>query len=163
MTLQKTLLLLVVCGGLRAAEPSPLAGTWTLRAAEIQRADGTRETDPAYGPKAQGLLMIDSEGRYSLQIFRPDRPKFAAGDKRQGTQQEYQAALLGISTHTGRIVLDPTNQLLVFQIEFAAYPNWDHTEQKRKFQLANGELTYQVPATSAGGISPVSVWRRVGR
>jgi hypothetical protein len=145
-----------------AQERTTLEGTWTLRAAEIQRPDGTRETDPSYGPKAQGLLMVDKDGRYSLQIFRPDRPKFASGEKKRGTPQEYEAALLGISTHVGQIVLDPSNQTIVFKIDHAAFPNWEHTEQKRKFQLSDGELTYQVPAVT-GGTTAVSVWRRVGR
>jgi hypothetical protein len=147
-------------GGPAAPEPS-LAGTWVLRAAEQIRPDGTRVTDPSYGPGAQGLLMIDGEGRYSLQIFKPGRPKFASGDKHRGTPEEYEAAVLGMSSHVGRLVVDAANQMLIFQIEFASYPNWEQTEQKRKFQLSGDELNYQVPASAgSNGIIAVSVWRR---
>jgi hypothetical protein len=104
--------------------------------------------------------MIDDTGRYSLQIFRPGRPKFASGDKRRGTPQEYEAAVMGMSTHVGHIVVDPANQTLIFQIDLAAFPNWDQTQQKRKFQLSGDELSYQVPATAAGGTIAASVWRR---
>src|SRR3954468_24139796 len=100
---------LVSMEGRLRAEDQPaglLAGTWTLKAAEIVRPDGSRATDPAYGAKATGLLMIDKEGAYSLQIFRPDRPKFASGDKRTGTPQEYETTVMGMSTHFGRIFVD---------------------------------------------------------
>lgn len=140
--------------------PCPLAGTWTLRATEIIRPDGTRVTDPAYGSDAKGFLMVDGEGRYSLQIFRPGRPRFASGDKKRGTPQEYESSVLGMSTHTGRIVVDTEHRTLQFQIDLAAYPNWEHTTQTRQFQLSGDELSYQVPAAAGAGMIAVSVWRR---
>lgn len=140
------------------ATPS-LAGTWILRAADELHADGSRV--PSYGPNPQGVLMIDAEGRYSLQIFRPERPKFASGDKKRGTPEEYEAAVLGGSTHIGRIVVDAANRVLIFHIDFASFPNWDQTEQKRQYRLAGDELSYQVPATAHGdGTVAISVWRR---
>ena len=45
----------------------PLAGSWTLVAADQLRPDGSRVHD--YGAAPQGLLLIDVEGRYSLQIY----------------------------------------------------------------------------------------------
>ena len=38
-----------------------------------------------YGERPEGLLVLDADGRYSLQIFSADRPRFAAGDKAKGT------------------------------------------------------------------------------
>jgi len=139
----------------------PLAGTWILQAAQVIPPDGKPETDAAYGPDAKGVLMVDNGGQYSLQIFRPDRPKFASGDKKKGTPQEYEAALLGISTHVGHIILDTATQTLQFKIDHAAYPNWEHTIQTRKFKLAGDELYYQVPANAGSGTIAVSIWRRV--
>ncbi|MDJ1468984.1 lipocalin-like domain-containing protein [Xanthocytophaga flava] len=139
----------------------PLAGTWMLKAAQVLLPDGNLVTDTAYGKNAKGILMIDSDGQYSLQIFRPDRPKFASGDKKRGTPKEYESALLGISTHVGHIKMDTVNKLLTFQIDNAAYPNWESTTQVRKFRLLNDELYYQVPSTVAAGTTAVSVWKRV--
>src|SRR6476659_9807786 len=78
-----------------------LKGTWVMAAAYEILADGTRTTN--YGEHPRGLLMIDAQGRYSLQIFRVNRPKFASGDKTRGTADEYREAVLGSSTHTGRV------------------------------------------------------------
>src|ERR1700677_2640609 len=89
-----------------AAETRPLSleGTWVMTSAYEIKADGTRTTN--YGEHPNGLLMIDTDGRYSLQIFRPGRAKFAAGDKTRGTPEEYRDAVLGASTHTGHVTID---------------------------------------------------------
>ena len=139
----------------------PLAGTWVLKAAEVIFPDGTHATDTAYGKNAKGILMIDEDGQYSLQIFRPDRLKFASGDKKKGTPEEYESALLGISTHIGHIKIDTVNNILQFNIDYAAYPNWDNTTQTRKFKLSNEELYYEVPAKAAAGTIAVSIWTRI--
>jgi len=140
--------------------PHPLSGTWELKRAEIARPDGTIGVDANYGPDARGLLIVDQTGRYSLQVFRPDRPKFASGDKARGTPEEYKFALLGLSTHTGRISVDTANHQLVFHIEHAAFPNWEHTDQRRAYQVSDEELSYQVPP-GPSGTSAISVWRRL--
>jgi len=135
-----------------------LVGTWTLTAADDLLPDGKRV--PAYGAAPRGVLMIDRDGRYSLQIFRSDRRKFAGNDKRHGTPEEYEAAVLGMSSHIGHCAINPTSHTLDFHIDVASYANWDGTVQKRAFTLAGDELSYQVPA-NASGIVPISVWRRV--
>lgn len=135
-----------------------LAGTWTLVAADVLHADGTRARD--YGAAPKGLLLIDAQGHYSLQIFKAERPHFASGDKLTGTSAEYQAAVLGSSTHFGTISVEPAAGTLTFKIENASFPNWEGTEQKRTFELNGDELSYRVPARPDGSI-PISVWRRL--
>jgi hypothetical protein len=139
----------------------PLSGTWLLKEAQVIFPDGTRATDTAYGKNAKGVLMIDDNGQYSLQIFRPDRPKFVSGDKKRGTPAEYEAALVGISTHIGHIKIDTVNKTLQFKIDYAAYPNWDNTSQIRNFKLQEDELYYEVPAKTAAGTIAVSIWKRI--
>ena len=142
------------------SQPGPLSGTWTLKAAQVILPDGKRVTDPAYGDSAKGILMIDANGQYSLQIFKPDRPKFSSGDKKHGTPDEYASALLGLSTHTGHVRVDSAQALLFFDIDYAAYPNWNHTTQARKFRLSGNELYYEVPPSAGAGTIAVSVWER---
>jgi hypothetical protein len=140
--------------------PSVLAGTWTLTRADEIRPDG--EIVEPYGADATGLLMIDSSGRYSLQIFRQHRPRFAAGDKRRGTAAEFEAAVLGTSAHVGRCSVEPATGTLTFSIEHAAYPNWEGTVQKRKYLLNGDTLSYEIPASATGdGTIPRSFWKRL--
>jgi hypothetical protein len=141
-------------------QPCPLSGTWILKAAQVILKDGSRATDPAYGDSAKGILMIDADGQYSLQIFKPDRPKFSSGDKKHGTADEYASALLGMSTHVGHVRMDSAHALLFFDIDYAAYPNWNHTMQTRKFRLTGNELYYEVPPSAGAGTIAVSIWER---
>ncbi len=112
-----------------------------------------------YGADARGLLMIDRSGRYSLQIFRADRPHFMSRDKYKGTAQEYAAATTGISTHVGLVELKPAEGQVVFRIESASFPNWEGTVQRRRYKLAGDILSYEVPPAADGTIAQ-SVWRR---
>jgi len=137
---------------------SPLAGTWTLVAADVVHADGSRARD--YGAAPKGLLLIDAAGRYSLQIFKSERPRFAAADKLAGTDAEYKAAVLGSSTHYGTVSIDTTAHTLTFKIEAASFPNWEGGAQTRSYELTGDELSYRVPARPNGD-TPISVWRRL--
>lgn len=137
-------------------DPS-LSGTWTLVAADVQHRDGSRDRD--YGADPKGLLIIDTQGHYSLQIFKSERQPFASNDKGKGTAAEYKTAVMGSSTHFGTITVDRPNQTLTFNIQNASFPNWEQTQQTRHYQLENGELSYRVTARPNGDI-PISVWRR---
>jgi lipocalin-like protein len=153
-------LLVVIPATAHAASPSaaPLVGTWTLMAADVLHADGTRTRD--YGAAPKGLLEIDANGRYSLQIFKSERPRFAAGDKLAGTDTEYRSAVLGSSTHYGTISLDAPHGTLTFNIEAASFPNWEGAAQTRHYELNGDELSYRVPPRPDGN-TPISVWRRL--
>jgi hypothetical protein len=145
----------------RAVEPPlSLAGTWIMESAYEIRADGTRTT--AYGEHPNGLLMIDAQGRYTLQIFRVGRAAFASGDKTRGQPDEYRDAALGSSTHFGRVRLDEANHQLVFDVEAASFPNWEGKRQVRDYRYENGLLTYNVPASASGnGTVAYSIWRKL--
>ena len=140
------------------AGPERLAGTWTLVAADVLNPDGVRAQ--AYGDDPQGRMIVDAEGRYSIEILKSARAKFASGDKRKGTPAEYQDAVVGVSAHYGAIKDDPVAGLLTFTIEQSAYPNWTGTVQVRRYVLKGDELSYQ-PAGPQEGPAPITVWRRV--
>lgn len=137
---------------------SPLAGTWTLVAADVQHPDGSRASD--YGASPKGLLLIDGQGHYSLQIFKAGRPAFHAGDKAKGTPDEYKAAVMGSSTHYGTLRVEPDRGVLVFHIQGASFPNWEGREQRRQYELKDGVLSYRVTARPNGDV-PISVWRKI--
>lgn len=141
-----------------AGAPFPLAGSWTLVAADVLRADGSRARD--YGEAPRGMLQIDTQGRYTLQIYQSERPLFASGDKKTGSAPEYQAASLGSSTHFGTLVIDTRAQTLAFHIEQSAFKNWEGSVQQRRYELHGDELSYRVPPRADGSV-PISVWRRL--
>lgn len=141
-----------------SAAPFPLSGTWTLQAADQLHADGTRSSD--YGAAPRGLLIVDTEGRYSLQIFSSERKPFASASKAEASAVEFKSAVMGSSTHFGTISIDAAKGTLTFAIEGASFPNWEGARQERPYTLAGDVLSYQVPAR-ANGRTPISVWRRL--
>lgn len=147
--------------GLLASSPiqDRLAGTWTLVSVDNVQPDGTR-VQP-YGSHPDGRLMLDAQGRYAVQIFRPGRAKFASGDKSKGTPEENRETVLGTNSHFGRYTVDEAGHRITFQIEHASFPNWEGTEQTRSFTLNGDELRYTVRTTTTGGAEIAEVtWKR---
>lgn len=140
-----------------AMAASPLQGTWTLVAADKLLPGGERVRD--YGAAPKGRLIVDADGRYSLQIFKSERVRFA-GDKSAGSAEEFASAVMGSSTHYGTVAMDARQGILSFEIEGSSFPNWEGTVQKREFTLENKLLSYRVPARPDGSI-PLSVWRKI--
>lgn len=142
------------------SEPLNLVGTWVMQAAYEIHADGTRTTN--YGEHPNGLMTVDAVGVYSIQIYRPDRPAFASGVKSKGEPDEYRAAVLGSSTHFGRVAVDAAAHQLLFDVEASSFPNWEGKRQIRNYTYADGVLSYAVPASASGdGTIAYSVWRRM--
>ncbi|MEH6419831.1 lipocalin-like domain-containing protein [Pseudomonas sp. CGJS7] len=136
----------------------PLQGTWTLVAADKRLPNG--ETARDYGQNPKGRLVVDGQGRYSLQIFKSERPRFAGDNKADGSADEFKSAVMGSSTHYGSVTIDPQAGALEFSIEGSSFPNWEGTTQKRQYTLDGTELRYEVPARADGSV-PISVWRRL--
>jgi hypothetical protein len=155
-------LLTVFLGAIRlsAQAAADLTGTWQLVAVDNILPDGKRVK--LYGDDPVGRLVFDADGHYALQMMRVGRPRFAGNDKNNGTAEENRAAVQGINTHFGRYEVRPDEELVVFRIDHASYPNWEGTAQERLFSLQGEVLTYTVPrpTTGAGATSEV-VWRKL--
>lgn len=158
--MRKTMMAMVLAmagAGAAQAADFPLAGTWTLTAADRITPAGVREHD--YGAAPKGRLIVDAAGRYSLQIFKSERTGFASGDKKRGTPEEYADAALGSSTHYGTIAIDEAAHQLLFRIEGASFKNWEGATQRRNYELKGDVLSYRVPTAPDGNV-PISEWRR---
>ena len=59
------------------ASAKQLVGTWTLVSVSNIQPDG-KMNPQAFGPNPEGMLTFDAKGRYSLQICRSGRAKFAS-------------------------------------------------------------------------------------
>jgi hypothetical protein len=136
----------------------PLQGTWTLVAADKILPDGKTVRD--YGENPKGRLVVDDKGRYSLQIFKSERQRFASDSKADASVDEFRSAVMGSSTHYGTMTFDEQAGVLVFSIEGSSFPNWEGTIQKRQYTLDGAKLRDTVPPRADGSI-PVSEWRRL--
>jgi hypothetical protein len=120
----------------QASTQDSLQGTWVMEAAYEISADGMRTTN--FGEHPKGLFVVDAKGRYSLRIFRANRAPFASGDKTKGTPDEYRQAVLGSSTHFGRVSIDRAKHQLDFDLEAASFPNWDGKRQVCDYTFKDG-------------------------
>jgi hypothetical protein len=156
------LALLCLTGGraAHAATATDLVGTWSVVLVDNILPDGSRVA--LYGPHPQGLLMFDGHGRYSLQLLRADRLKFASNDKSKGSADEIKSAVEGSNGHFGRYSVDSNGNTITFRIDHASFSNWDGTTQVRSFSLVGDRLTYRVPSpTSGGSVTGEVAWRRL--
>jgi hypothetical protein len=150
---------LALLGAAHADDLASLQGTWVMQSAYEIHPDGSRTTN--YGEHPEGLFSVDGAGRYNMQIFKAGRPVFASGDKAHGTAQEYRAAVVGSSTHFGKVAIDAAKHQLIFTVEAASFPNWEGKTQVRNYSFQNGVLRYAVPASASGsGTVAYSVWRK---
>ena len=87
-----------------------LVGTWSLVSNENVAPDGAKRQP--FGANPKGILILDANGRYAQVFTHPDRPKFKANNRLQGTPEEIRAAWDGPSHTLGHgLSLRQTKQL----------------------------------------------------
>jgi Lipocalin-like domain len=79
-------LLALLTGGAVGQTAKDLVGTWTWVQVDLTRPDGTKYQP--FGTNPKGFVIFDSNGRFAYLLSRPDRPKFAANNRDQGTPEE---------------------------------------------------------------------------
>jgi hypothetical protein len=147
-------------GGAVGQTAKDLVGTWTWVSVDLTRADGTK-TQP-FGPSPKGYVIFDSNGHFAYLLARPNRPKFAANNREQGTPEENKATVLGTLAYSGRYSVSDGGKTLTFHIEASSYPNAEGVDQKRSITLTEDELKWTNPApTVAGGGTAQTVLKRV--
>jgi Lipocalin-like domain len=140
-----------------------IVGSWNLLIDDGIAPDGSRV--PRYGPNPKGLLIFGADGRYSLQIMRDARPKFAGNDRLKGTPDEMKAAFQGMISHFGTYTINEADKSFTIRIEGSSYPNWDGTTQKRTITaLVGDDFVYanQAPSSAVANADRSELaWRRV--
>ncbi len=116
-------------------ERIPIIGAWKLISFEIQRENG--EVVYPFGKNAQGSVIYTESGRVSAQVMRPDRPRFASGDRLRGTTEEIKANYEGFVSYYGPYEFDRKKGLVIHHMEGSLFPNWEGQRQK-------DSLNYQV-------------------
>jgi len=116
---------------------NPLVGTWRLVSWENRATDGTRSYP--MGPDALGILIYTGDGHFSSTLVRADRAEFASGDLLGGTDEERASAAVGYLGYCGRYTLQ--GDQVINHVELSLFPNWVGTDQRRRIELSDGQLT----------------------
>jgi len=134
-------------------------GTWRLDSIHYVRPDGTK-VEP-FGPGAKGMLYFDAGGRFATQAMAANRPRFVSNNRMTGTPEENKTASQGVVAYFGTYSVDEAKRILTLHIEMSSYPNWNRTDQIRRFKFVGDELRYTAPTSTANPAESAElVWRR---
>ena len=97
-----------------------LVGTWSYESVVVERTDGTRLAP--FGPDPKGIIILSADGRYSLQLTRPDIPKIASKDRLSGTPEENRAVAQGVLSQFGTYSVNAAEGMLTLHVETQFVP-----------------------------------------
>ena len=138
-----------------------LVGAWKLITFEFRRND--ESVIYPYGKKARGSIIYTESGRYSAQLMRMERPRFAIPDQQQGTPAEIDIAFKGCISYFGSYEIDLENNLILHRVEGSIFPNMEGSNQIRMFELSGDHMTLTTPPFKLDGENAIGrlEWKKV--
>ena len=119
-----------------------LIGTWSVLAMEHYTDDG--EVGRPFGDEPRGIIVYTAERYMTAVLMRPGRAPFASGDVLGGTEAERAASFLGANAFAGRWEVQGPE--VVHHLEVTTFPNWVGTDQRRRFEVNDTNLTLYPPS-----------------
>jgi len=142
----------------KGATAKELLGEWNLVSIENEKGEKSR----SFGENPRGLFIFGPNGRYALQIFRPDLPKFASNNRLTGTPEENMAVVQGTLAHFGTYKVDEKAGSFTIKPEGSSYPNWTGVEQPaRTFEISGDNLKIVNPSPSTGSSVSYLMFKRI--
>jgi hypothetical protein len=150
---------LVASRAVTAQPASQFVGTWSLVSIRYVSPDG-HAVEP-FGPNAKGMLVFDGT-RFATQVMAASLPKFASNNRMVGTPQEYEAISRGVVAYFGTYTVKEADRIVTLHIERSSFPNWEATDQQRKFEFVGDELRYTAASSTANPAEAAQLtWKRV--
>jgi hypothetical protein len=129
-----------------------LVGTWTYESIVVERTDGTRVAP--FGSDPKGFITLSADGRYSLQLIRPDIPKIASKDRLSGTAEENRAVAQGVLSQFGTYSVNEAEGTLTLHVETSSFPNENGTDHERIItSISADKLQWTNPTPTTPGIA----------
>lgn len=135
-----------------------IVGVWKLVSSVNTAKDGKITKGISFGPNPDGRFIFTSSGRYASVNVNPNLPKFASGNRMQGTPDEYKAVVHGSSAGFGTYTVSPDGKVLTLKQEGGTWAHWTGTEQKRNLTISGDDMKYTL-AASVGGTSELAYKR----
>jgi hypothetical protein len=138
-----------------------IIGAWKLVSFEFRKDNGS--VIYPFGAEARGSVIYTESGRFSGQLMRINRPKFAIPDQMQGTPEEIEANYKGSISYFGTYEIDTDKGEVNHFVEGSIFPNMEGTKQKRFYELSENQLLLKTPPFKVGGERAVGIitWKRV--
>jgi hypothetical protein len=136
-------------------------GAWKLIASEMRTSGG--DVHYPLGEDCMGRLVIDTDGNFSAQLMRSDRPRFASDDLVRGSDEEIQAAYQGYIAFWAQFEIDEAKQEITYVVEGSLFPNWIGHRNLRHYEFEGDRLTLRTPPflMAEQQVTGVLIWERI--
>jgi len=135
-----------------------VVGSWTLISGYL---DNHGKHIDILGPHPAGMVVFTDDLHFIVIIHNPDIPKFASGDRANGTPEEYKTAVTSSLGVYGTYTVDANGDFLEQHVTGSTFPNMNGSSRGRS------ELTEKVEGDRmteslkiADGISINITWER---
>jgi uncharacterized protein YdeI (BOF family) len=114
-----------------------------------------------------GFIMYDTTGHMAVQIMPLDRPKFASGNRLQGTQEEIKAAFDEYAAYFGPFEVNEAKGVVIHHLEGSIFPNDVGRDNIRYYEFSGDRLPLTPTNMVDGQLAPKSsatfrlIWERV--
>ena len=138
-----------------------MIGAWRLVTFEFRKEDGS--VILPFGAEARGSVIYTESGRFSGQLMRVDRPRFAIPDQMKGTPEEIEANYKGSISYFGTYEVDIEKKVINHFVEGSIFPNMEGTKQRRFFEINEDQLILRTPPFNVDGerATGIITWERV--
>ena len=133
-----------------------LVGAWQAVSVVNTAKDGAKSD--VFGPDVKGICIFTSDGRFAFVAMRAVLPKFASGNRMQGTPDENKAVVQGSQAYFGTYSV--ADKVITFHVDASTWPAWTGTDQKRSITAFSKDEMTQTSSAAIGGTN-TSVWKRV--
>jgi len=135
-----------------------VVGSWNLISGYL---DNHGQRIDVLGPHPSGMVIFTEDLRFMVIVHNPDIPKFASGDRSNGTPEEYKTAVTNSLGAYGTYTIDENGDFLEQHVLGSTFQNMNGTSRGRN------ELTEKVDGNRmieslkiADGITVNIVWQR---
>jgi Lipocalin-like domain len=135
-----------------------VAGRWDLISGYL---DNHGQRIDVLGPHPAGMLILTEDLHFMVIVTNPDIPKFASGDRSNGTSEEYKRAVTSSLAVYGTYTVDENGDFLEQHVIGSTFRDMNGTSRGRN------ELTEKVEGNRmtenlkiADGVTITIVWQR---
>ena len=139
--------LLLNSGNPFAQSADKLIGTWADVSNLNIAKDGSQSE--IFGANPSGLVMFQPNGRFMVIYTRAELPRFASGNRMQGTPEENKAIVQGTFAMFGTYSVE--GKTLTLHVAGGTWPSWTGTTQTAEVTFrTDDEMAYAIPNTIGG-------------
>lgn len=150
--------LLTVIAANTPAKKNNIAGCWTMVSGYM---DNHGKRIEVFGAHPAGMVVYTDDLHFMVVVTNPDIPKFASGDRANGTPEEYKSAVMNSLGMYGTYTIDENGDFLEQHIVGSTFQNFNGNTRGQNI------LTEKVDGNKlmenmkiADGVTISIVWQR---